>query len=72
MRPLYVWLGTSTAFIVYVTVAVTAGDLLPSWVVSFISAPIPSIRWTRDDRPHVGPGPGEQTASPHAAFVAGP
>ncbi|MGH3751638.1 MAG: TMEM165/GDT1 family protein [Pseudonocardiaceae bacterium] len=41
MRPLFVWLGTSSAFMVHVTLAVTAGSLiglLPSRIVSLISA----------------------------------
>ncbi|MFE9253014.1 TMEM165/GDT1 family protein [Streptomyces sp. NPDC007088] len=41
MRPLYVWLGTSTAFIVHVVIACAAGSLiglLPSWIVSLVSA----------------------------------
>lgn len=41
MRPLFVWLGTSTAFIVHVVIACAAGGLiglLPSWIVSLVSA----------------------------------
>jgi putative Ca2+/H+ antiporter (TMEM165/GDT1 family) len=41
MRPLYVWFGTSTAFIVHVAIAVGAGGLiglLPDWIVKLISA----------------------------------
>lgn len=41
MRPLYVWLGTSSAFAVHAGLAVVAGSaigLLPSWSVSLISA----------------------------------
>lgn len=41
MRPLYVWFGTSSAFIVHVAVAVGAGSLiglLPVWVVKLVSA----------------------------------
>ncbi|EGX55982.1 hypothetical protein SZN_30142 [Streptomyces zinciresistens K42] len=41
MRPLYVWLGTSTAFIVHVTIAVGAGSLLgllPEIAVKLVSA----------------------------------
>jgi putative Ca2+/H+ antiporter (TMEM165/GDT1 family) len=41
MRPLYVWFGTSTAFIVHVAIAVGAGGLiglLPDWIVKVISA----------------------------------
>ncbi|MFD9030691.1 TMEM165/GDT1 family protein [Streptomyces sp. NPDC059567] len=41
MRPLYVWFGTSTAFIVHVAIAVGAGSLiglLPDWIVKLISA----------------------------------
>ncbi|OON78038.1 TMEM165/GDT1 family protein [Streptomyces tsukubensis] len=41
MRPLYVWLGTSTAFVVHVVIAVSAGSLiglLPSWIVQIVSA----------------------------------
>ena len=41
MRPLYVWFGTSTAFIVHVAIAVGAGSLLgllPSIAVKLVSA----------------------------------
>lgn len=41
MRPLYVWFGTSTAFIVHVAIAVGAGGLLgllPDWIVKLVSA----------------------------------
>ena len=41
MRPLYVWFGTSTAFVVHVALAVGAGSLiglLPDWIVKLISA----------------------------------
>ncbi|MEU6880392.1 TMEM165/GDT1 family protein [Streptomyces sp. NPDC046712] len=41
MRPLYVWFGTSTAFVVHVAIAVGAGSLiglLPDWIVKLISA----------------------------------
>ncbi|MGW1893831.1 TMEM165/GDT1 family protein [Streptomyces sp. NPDC002004] len=41
MRPLYVWFGTSTAFLVHVAIAVGAGGLiglLPHWTVKVISA----------------------------------
>jgi putative Ca2+/H+ antiporter (TMEM165/GDT1 family) len=41
MRPLYVWLGTATAFVIHVSVAVGAGSLiglLPSWTVRLVSA----------------------------------
>ncbi|MFB7861169.1 MULTISPECIES: TMEM165/GDT1 family protein [unclassified Streptomyces] len=41
MRPLYVWFGTSTAFIVHVAIAVGAGSLLgllPGWSVKLVSA----------------------------------
>jgi len=41
MRPLYVWFGTSTAFIVHVAIAVGAGSLiglLPDWTVKSVSA----------------------------------
>ncbi|WP_129842395.1 TMEM165/GDT1 family protein [Streptomyces sp. RFCAC02] len=41
MRPLYVWIGTSTAFVVHVTIAVAAGGLLgllPGWSVKLVSA----------------------------------
>ncbi|MCT9010466.1 TMEM165/GDT1 family protein [Streptomyces rhizosphaerihabitans] len=41
MRPLYVWFGTSTAFIVHVAIAVGAGSLLsllPTMVVKLVSA----------------------------------
>jgi putative Ca2+/H+ antiporter (TMEM165/GDT1 family) len=41
MRPLYVWFGTSTAFIVHVALAVGAGGLLgllPGWIVKLVSA----------------------------------
>ncbi|MFS8199880.1 TMEM165/GDT1 family protein [Streptomyces sp. CWNU-52B] len=41
MRPLYVWLGTSTAFVVHVAIAVGAGSLiglLPDWSVKSVSA----------------------------------
>lgn len=41
MRPLYVWFGTSTAFIVHVAIAIGAGSLiglLPGWSVKLISA----------------------------------
>ncbi|MET9438346.1 TMEM165/GDT1 family protein [Streptomyces sp. NPDC006551] len=41
MRPLYVWFGTSTAFVVHVALAVGAGSLiglLPDWIVQLISA----------------------------------
>ncbi|MFC9842940.1 TMEM165/GDT1 family protein [Streptomyces sp. NPDC060223] len=41
MRPLYVWFGTSSAFIVHVAIAVGAGGaigLLPDWLVKLISA----------------------------------
>ncbi|MFE5488191.1 TMEM165/GDT1 family protein [Streptomyces sp. NPDC056527] len=41
MRPLYVWFGTSTAFIVHVAIAVGAGSLiglLPDWIVKLVSA----------------------------------
>ncbi|MFJ3903594.1 TMEM165/GDT1 family protein [Streptomyces sp. NPDC090025] len=40
MRPLYVWFGTSTAFIVHVAIAVGAGSLLgllPGWSVKLVS-----------------------------------
>lgn len=41
MRPLYVWFGTSTAFLVHVAIAVGAGSLLgllPGMVVKLVSA----------------------------------
>ncbi|MFI8519870.1 TMEM165/GDT1 family protein [Streptomyces sp. NPDC085481] len=41
MRPLYVWFGTSTAFVVHVAIAVGAGSLiglLPDWIVKLVSA----------------------------------
>ncbi|GHA90802.1 TMEM165/GDT1 family protein [Streptomyces termitum] len=41
MRPLYVWIGTSTAFAVHVAIAVGAGSLLgllPGWIVKLVSA----------------------------------
>ncbi|MEU9994081.1 TMEM165/GDT1 family protein [Streptomyces sp. NPDC048370] len=41
MRPLYVWFGTSTAFLVHVAIAVGAGSLiglLPDWTVKLVSA----------------------------------
>ncbi|MBH5333979.1 TMEM165/GDT1 family protein [Streptomyces pactum] len=41
MRPLYVWFGTSTAFVVHVALAVGAGSLLsllPGTVVKLVSA----------------------------------
>ncbi|GAB2786351.1 TMEM165/GDT1 family protein [Streptomyces daliensis] len=41
MRPLYVWLGTSSAFVVHVAIAVGAGSLiglLPDWIVKLVSA----------------------------------
>ncbi|MFB6595931.1 TMEM165/GDT1 family protein [Streptomyces diastaticus] len=41
MRPLYVWFGTSTAFLVHVAIAVGAGSLiglLPDWIVRLVSA----------------------------------
>ncbi|MFE9174311.1 TMEM165/GDT1 family protein [Streptomyces kebangsaanensis] len=41
MRPLYVWFGTSTAFIVHVAIAVGAGSLLgllPDLAVKLVSA----------------------------------
>lgn len=41
MRPLYVWFGTSSAFIVHVAIAVGAGGLiglLPDWIVKLVSA----------------------------------
>ncbi|MDI3405239.1 TMEM165/GDT1 family protein [Streptomyces cavernicola] len=41
MRPLYVWFGTSTAFVVHVAIAVGAGSLLgllPTMVVKLVSA----------------------------------
>ncbi|MFI1446954.1 TMEM165/GDT1 family protein [Streptomyces virginiae] len=41
MRPLYVWFGTSTAFIVHVAIAVSAGSLLsllPTMAVKLVSA----------------------------------
>ncbi|MFJ5228677.1 TMEM165/GDT1 family protein [Kitasatospora sp. NPDC088391] len=41
MRPLYVWFGTSAAFLVHVAIAVGAGSLLsllPHLVVSLVSA----------------------------------
>lgn len=41
MRPLYVWFGTSTAFVVHVAIAVGAGGLLgllPDWIVKLVSA----------------------------------
>ncbi|MBO1285690.1 TMEM165/GDT1 family protein [Streptomyces sampsonii] len=41
MRPLYVWFGTSTAFLVHVAIAVGAGGLiglLPDWIVRLVSA----------------------------------
>lgn len=41
MRPLYVWFGTSTAFIVHVALAVGAGSLLgmlPTMAVKLVSA----------------------------------
>ncbi|WP_329071399.1 TMEM165/GDT1 family protein [Streptomyces sp. NBC_01429] len=41
MRPLYVWFGTSTAFIVHVAIAIGAGSLiglLPDWTVKLVSA----------------------------------
>ncbi|MFD8119960.1 TMEM165/GDT1 family protein [Streptomyces albidoflavus] len=41
MRPLYVWFGTSTAFLVHVAIAVGAGSLiglLPDWTVRLVSA----------------------------------
>ncbi|WP_327238154.1 TMEM165/GDT1 family protein [Streptomyces sp. NBC_01317] len=41
MRPLYVWFGTSSAFVVHVAIAVGAGSLigmLPDWIVKLVSA----------------------------------
>ncbi|GAA2482371.1 TMEM165/GDT1 family protein [Streptomyces thermolineatus] len=41
MRPLYVWFGTATAFVVHVAIAVGAGGLLgllPDWSVKLVSA----------------------------------
>ncbi|MCX3060790.1 TMEM165/GDT1 family protein [Streptomyces beihaiensis] len=41
MKPLYVWFGTSAAFIVHVAIAVGAGSLLgmlPGWSVKLVSA----------------------------------
>ncbi|GHA87901.1 MULTISPECIES: TMEM165/GDT1 family protein [Streptomyces] len=41
MRPLYVWFGTSSAFVVHVAIAVGAGGLLgllPDWIVKLVSA----------------------------------
>lgn len=41
MRPLYVWIGTSSAFVVHVAIAVGAGSLiglLPDWIVKLVSA----------------------------------
>jgi putative Ca2+/H+ antiporter (TMEM165/GDT1 family) len=41
MRPLYVWFGTSTAFIVHVAIAIGAGSLLsllPGMAVKLVSA----------------------------------
>ncbi|MGW6396089.1 TMEM165/GDT1 family protein [Streptomyces sp. NPDC055103] len=41
MRPLYVWIGTSTAFLAHVAIAVGAGSLLgllPDWSVELVSA----------------------------------
>ncbi|MET8172016.1 TMEM165/GDT1 family protein [Streptomyces clavifer] len=41
MRPLYVWFGTSSAFVVHVALAVGAGGLLgllPDWIVKLVSA----------------------------------
>ncbi|MEW1720363.1 TMEM165/GDT1 family protein [Streptomyces sp. NPDC093109] len=41
MRPLYVWFGTSTAFLVHVAIAIGAGHLiglLPGWSVKLVSA----------------------------------
>ncbi|MFB7512548.1 TMEM165/GDT1 family protein [Streptomyces sp. NPDC056144] len=41
MRPLYVWFGTSTAFLAHVAIAVGAGGLLsmlPGWIVKLVSA----------------------------------
>ncbi|MEU9031138.1 TMEM165/GDT1 family protein [Streptomyces sp. NPDC048383] len=41
MRPLYVWFGTSTAFVVHVAIAVGAGSLLgmlPDMLVKLVSA----------------------------------
>lgn len=41
MRPLYVWFGTSTAFIVHVAIAIGAGGLiglLPNMAVKLVSA----------------------------------
>lgn len=41
MRPLYVWFGTSLAFVVHVAIAVGAGSLiglLPDWTVKLVSA----------------------------------
>ncbi|MDF6046052.1 TMEM165/GDT1 family protein [Streptomyces sp. JH14] len=41
MRPLYVWFGTSSAFLVHVAIAVGAGGLLgllPGWIVKLVSA----------------------------------
>ncbi|MET9932543.1 MULTISPECIES: TMEM165/GDT1 family protein [unclassified Streptomyces] len=41
MRPLYVWIGTSTAFLAHVAIAVGAGSLLgllPGWIVKLVSA----------------------------------
>ncbi|GGT38616.1 TMEM165/GDT1 family protein [Streptomyces purpureus] len=41
MRPLYVWFGTSAAFLAHVAIAVAAGGLLgllPGWSVKLVSA----------------------------------
>ncbi|MEU8522784.1 TMEM165/GDT1 family protein [Streptomyces sp. NPDC048577] len=41
MRPLYVWFGTSAAFLAHVAIAVGAGSLiglLPDWIVKLVSA----------------------------------
>ncbi|MER5443374.1 TMEM165/GDT1 family protein [Streptomyces sp. NPDC002790] len=40
MKPLYVWFGTSAAFLVHVAIAVGAGSLLgllPGWIVKVVS-----------------------------------
>ncbi|MDQ0954644.1 putative Ca2+/H+ antiporter (TMEM165/GDT1 family) [Streptomyces phaeochromogenes] len=65
MRPLYVWFGTSTAFVVHVAIAVGAGSLiglLPDWTVKSVSAALFAfgafmlLRGTGDDEEDVGGG----------------
>ncbi|GAA3222041.1 TMEM165/GDT1 family protein [Actinocorallia longicatena] len=71
MRPLYVWFGTSSAFIVHVVLAVSAGSvlsLLPGTLVKLVSAALFAFGAFMLLR---GEGPGEDDADEAGKIIKG-